>query len=368
MFMEMTERMEMITQSKNDLQTTYNCIPMFLIEVGSDYKVLNVNETLCQFIDRKSHQLIGESIDFCLQFSNEITEVMKNSIQETLSTNRNHKTELKINGRIFECFTFPMQETTSKRNRVLLMLNDVTHMRAMYRQSLQDNKMTAVGHLAAGVAHEIRNPLGLIRNYCHLLKKNLSWNEKQKLDAFFMMEQAVERSSKIIDNLLRFSRVSSEKWTHVNLKQTLIAILSFEEHTLEKRHIQGRIICDERIMIPIVLESFEMIMVNLIINSMDAMANGGELIIKCTKEADMVTIKASDTGTGIPEEIVADIFNPFFTTKENRNGAGLGLYIVYNEVTKLNGKIFADSEMGVGTTFTIQLPLERTDAHHGKST
>jgi polar amino acid transport system substrate-binding protein len=92
-------------------------------------------------------------------------------VKETLTKSTNGKSEVESDGKIFEAFTFPMQDTSDKLKRVLLMLNDVTQVRAMYRQTLQDNKMTAIGQLAAGVAHEIRNPLGLIRNYCHLLTK-----------------------------------------------------------------------------------------------------------------------------------------------------------------------------------------------------
>jgi polar amino acid transport system substrate-binding protein len=117
--------------------------------------------------------------------------------------------------------------------------------------------------------------------------------------------------------------------------------------------------CGDEIHLYLILESIEMIMINLIINAVDAMENGGEIVIDCAEEDETVTVSVSDTGSGIPEEIRANIFNPFFTTKHNRNGGGLGLYIVYNEVDKLNGKITVKSEVGVGTTFTIQLPVKR---------
>jgi signal transduction histidine kinase len=103
---------------------------------------------------------------------------------------------------------------------------------------------------------------------------------------------------------------------------------------------------------------------NLIINAVDAMKDGGEIIIDCSQVGESIIITVSDTGSGIPEEIRANVFNPFFTTKENRNGGGLGLYIVYNEISKLNGKITVESEIGVGTTFTILLPVKRGEESH----
>ncbi|HWQ77504.1 MAG TPA: ATP-binding protein, partial [Anaerovoracaceae bacterium] len=363
MYSEMTERMNMITESKNDLQTTYNSVSMFMIEIGSDYSIVNVNEAVCRYLDRKRYDIIGKNLFPVLGFQTEATEILRKAVSETFAGSVNGKAEVENDGRIFEVFTFPMQDTSEKLRRVLLMLNDVTQVRAMYRQMLQDNKMTAIGQLAAGIAHEIRNPLGLIRNYCHLLKKNPSCDEELKNKAINIMEKAVDRSGEIIDNLLRFSRLSNEKWINVNLKQAILSILSFEEHTLIRNNIKVTVNCDEGLNLCLILESLEMIMINLIINAVDAMANGGEIRIDCSESEDTVTVKVSDTGTGIPEEIRANIFNPFFTTKENRSG-GLGLYIVYNEISKLNGKITVESEAGVGTVFTILLPVRRGEESH----
>lgn len=364
MYNEMTERMNMITESKNDLQTTYNSLSMFMIEIGPDYTIVNVNEAVCRYLERKRYHIIGKKLDSVMGFNPKATETLKKSVKETFTKSISGKSEVESDGKIFEVFTFPMQETSDELKRVLLMLNDVTQVRVMYRQTLQDNKMTAIGQLAAGVAHEIRNPLGLIRNYCHLLKKSSPDDEELKNKAIGMMEIAVDRSNEIIDNLLRFSRMSNETWQEINLKQSILSILSFEEHTLIKNNINVTLNCDEKISLNLILESLDMIMINLIINAVDAMAEGGDIIIDCVKEGESVRITVSDTGSGIPEEIRANIFNPFFSTKENRNGGGLGLYIVYNEISKLNGKVTVESELGSGTTFTILLPVKRGEESH----
>ena len=363
MYSEMKERMDMITASKNDLQTTYNSLSMFMIEIGSDFTVVNVNEAVCRYLDRKRYHVIGKGFDTTLGFNEQATETLKKLVDETFEKGANGKGEIESDGKIFEVFTFPMQDTEEKLKRVLLTMNDVTQVRAIYRQMLQDNKMTAVGQLAAGVAHEIRNPLGLIRNYCHLLKKSSPSDEELKTKAIKMMETAVDRSSEIIDNLLRFSRMSNESWKEVNLKQAILSILAFEEHTLVKNHIGVALECREDISICLVLESLEMILINLIINAVDAMKPEGEIRINCVEEDEIVAITVTDTGEGIPEEIRANIFNPFFTTKANRNGGGLGLYIVYNEISKLNGSINVESEVGKGTTFTIKLPVKGGECH-----
>ncbi|MEG0391419.1 MAG: HAMP domain-containing sensor histidine kinase, partial [Anaerovoracaceae bacterium] len=111
-------------------------------------------------------------------------------------------------------------------------------------------------------------------------------------------------------------------------------------------------------------ESLDIIIINLIINAVDAMENGGEIKIDCVRGPETVTISISDTGIGISKEIMASIFNPFFTTKYNRNGGGLGLYIVYNETSKLNGTICVESEIGQGAKFILQLPARTGEEFH----
>jgi PAS domain S-box-containing protein len=361
MHSEMKEQVELLTASKNDLQTTYDSVPMFMIEISSDYKVINTNEAVCKYFGRKKHHIIGASLDKVLSFDEKSMSTLETAVRATFSNNKNGKTEIENAGSIFEVFTFPLQDSADKLKKVLLMLNDVTHTRALYKQMLQDNKMVAVGQLAAGVAHEIRNPLGLIRNYCHLLKKSAADDEEMRNKAIFMIEKAVDRSGDIIDNLLQFSRVTNDKWVEANLYQAIQSIISLEENVLMKNNIKLSLNCSQEIRTFIILESLEVILINLINNAVEAMEINGQIKIDCIEDSDEIILTIADTGEGIPEEIRGSIFNPFFTTKENRNGCGLGLYIVYNEVTKLGGTIKADSITGEGTTFTIILPVKRED-------
>lgn len=103
-------------------------------------------------------------------------------------------------------------------------------------------------------------------------------------------------------------------------------------------------------------ESLEMVLMNLINNAADSMPEGGRIFLEATEEGEQVHIEVRDQGSGIPDEIKGDIFNPFFTTKENHEGSGLGLYLVYNEVMKMSGRIHLESEVGKGTAFHISIP------------
>jgi len=357
MHSEMKEQVELLTASENDLQTSYDSVSMLMLEINSEGRILNTNKAFCIYSGKKRSYIIGKRLEDVLEFNPDTISALQRIVSATFTNNRNEKTEIENGGSIFEILTFPLQDSSISQKKVLLMLSDVSSTRAMYRQMLQDNKMVAIGQLAAGVAHEIRNPLGLIRNYCHLLKKSPVEDEAMRNQAIAMIEKAVERSGGIIDNLLQFSRVSNNQWVEANLRETIEAIVEMEENQLKENNIQLSVDCSREIRITVILESFEVILINLIINAIEAMEQGGKININGEETDDLVTITISDTGEGIPEETCRNIFNPFFTTKENRNGCGLGLYLVYNEVAKLSGSISVNSIVGEGTMFTITLPV-----------
>lgn len=135
-------------------------------------------------------------------------------------------------------------------------------------------------------------------------------------------------------------------------------MLFLNEGKLKKKSIFSQVKCKEDFMVALPEESFDMILLNLISNGIDAMNEGGTITIEVEYNRDDVVLNVTDTGCGIPEEIQEEIFNPFYTTKYKTEGNGLGLYIVYNEVTKMNGKIELQSKVDEGTTFTVTLPVQ----------
>lgn len=239
------------------------------------------------------------------------------------------------------------------------------------RLSLQSNKMAAIGELASGIAHEIRNPLGIIRTHSFILKNNPGADESM-LKSVDYIDSAVERASKIIDNLLNFSKISGESKEITNIKTFVENIVLLENKLLTKRNILFELNCSSCIIVPVNQESMKHIIINLFSNSVDALcrydSNGNyidnvngrpKIIIDVfvDKNEGSLRMNFKDNGIGISEMNADQIFNPFFTTKGPKKGTGLGLYIVYNEISKLGGKIWLESCLNEGTSFFISLPL-----------
>jgi signal transduction histidine kinase len=225
-------------------------------------------------------------------------------------------------------------------------------------QLIQREKLASVGQLIAGIAHELKNPLTSVISYVQLLLDSVGPNWEH-IDQLHTVETNARRCKELIENLLHYSRPSSlklEKHSIPKILEDVINLLSYElkAHQLElvRQYSQD---------VPDALVDYQQIMqvfVNLIMNAVQATDKVGRITLTVERSArpEFVTVKISDTGCGISEENLPRLFEPFFTTKDRSRGTGLGLYIVYGIVNKHNGTITAESKVGVGTTFTLNLP------------
>lgn len=339
---EVKKRTDDLNRSRNNLQMTVDALSSFLVCVDEKGLIVNANKSFCRFMKKENKEV--EGIDY---------RKFPILSQIDIDNNRNDN-EFMFSGRYY---MFSISEIEHYEYKYLIVVEDITDSKISQQQILQQNKMIALGQLAAGVAHEIRNPIGLIQNYCYILKTYVFNENKVAEDSIDVIESSVQRVDKIVNNLLNFSHMENNKAEVINLKEEILSIVNLENKLGLRKNIEVKVNCSDSITFLTKTGSLNHIILNLLSNSIDAMEDGGKIDIDCKTENEYLMIDFKDTGTGISKENLERIFNPFFTTKKVGQGTGLGLYIVYNEVQKLDGEIQVYSQPCNGTTFKMKFPL-----------
>jgi signal transduction histidine kinase len=238
-------------------------------------------------------------------------------------------------------------------------VSDRAHLEAITRQS---EKMAAIGQLAAGVAHELNNPLSVILGFAQSLIRRITHTDPTSLPLLSIERESL-RCRTLVQNLLIFSREHKPGFSPEDPVGVIKSALMLIETQTRVKKIN--IVTEFPTEAPTVQmdgNQLQQVIINLCTNAIDAMPAGGTLTIGFQCHNDAVEIRVADTGTGIPAEIQAKIWEPFFTTKEVGKGTGLGLSLIYEIIKKHNGRIDLQSELGKGTVFIIHLPLTQNAA------
>jgi two-component system NtrC family sensor kinase len=231
------------------------------------------------------------------------------------------------------------------------------------KQLVQAQKLASLGRLTSGVAHELNNPLNNISTSIQILVEEIEENDLEyKKELLVGAEKEVERGKEIVRSLLEFARERTLTLTQVNFKDLVdSAIQQIRSQLPDNIHIN--IDVPDNIQAVMGPQRIERVLMNLIVNAVHAMKDGGEITIKAKNEFDQegFSFQVTDTGEGISEKIISKIFDPFFTTKEVGKGSGLGLSIIYGIMEQHDGKISVSSKVGKGTTFTCFLPVQQSE-------
>ena len=287
----------------------------------------------------------------------ELYEVMKD-VLETSVSHENTKLKVKTAGQnktlTFNAFPF-RNENGREIIGTACFIKDVTQIEALEEQLKRADKLSALGVLAAGIAHEIRNPLTGMKMIVQLLESEFSEddNRREPLD---IIQREIDRLEKIIGNLLDFARPSKPKAIPVTPVSVVEDCYMLIKNQLNKQHILFQIIqngkCPKIIADP---DQLKQVFINMMTNAIHAIGKDGKLIVTIEScSDDRVKIAFEDTGCGIPSERLKDIFNPFMTTKED--GTGLGLSMAQRIVEEHGGSIEVQSLLNEGSTFTVYIP------------
>ncbi|RMA97764.1 two-component system sensor histidine kinase NtrB [Hydrogenothermus marinus] len=268
-------------------------------------------------------------------------------------------------GFIYRIKALPLHIELPEKSKIILIIEDITEKEKLEAQLVETEKLAVIGKMAAVLAHEIKNPLTAISASAYRIKKN---GEKLGNEKIIELSEKVEfhsdRAKNIIDRVLNYSKPSYYKLEKINLKDILNQTLEFINHSIKGKNIKIKKNIRKNVYVYGDKNSLQQVFVNLIMNSIEAIQDKskdeleeGIIEINLDRENDRYAIvKIKDNGIGIPESILEDVFEPFFSTKVE--GTGLGLSVVKRIITDHGGQIFVESKEGEGTEFIIKLPIE----------
>jgi len=258
--------------------------------------------------------------------------------------------EVGIVGRAFNYLCGSLEHTRSERDKA-------------ERAARQSDRLAAVGQMAAGIGHEINNPLMNIMSLARLVESSVGEHDKADLiksDLHTLQEEG-ERCARIVQGILKFARASEPRYERFSLDVLLEDTLELLNHRADAKQIKFDVNLHKSVLVLGDPNQLQQVLVNIILNAIHASGEGGTISISLVSEKDDVVIEVSDQGEGIAENDMSHIFNPFFSTKPEGEGTGLGLSVSYGIIKKHDGEISLESQLRVGTTVRIRLPYGDID-------
>jgi signal transduction histidine kinase/ABC-type amino acid transport substrate-binding protein len=318
--MEIEEKMKELDYSRQELQNAFDGIEHIIMVLDNDYRTRLLNQFALRWFDKPASQLVGKTLDEIMDrpIYDKIFSVVEDSFSERVSFKRIFQHEKWI----YELGAAPLEYRNDSVSKMLLTLKDVTEEYQQEQLLLQKNKMASIGQLAAGIAHEIRNPLGVIRNYMFLLKNRLKGVEPEFTYAE-TIDQIAQKANAILNNLLDVSRTESGQWKTVSVRNSIVRIVELQQSTLKDKTIEIEVIGDENLEMSLPLDVIDTTLVNLISNARDAIEDHGRIEIRFEKKSDFLDLQISDDGTGMNEDVKRTFLIRF--SPQSRREKGLGL-------------------------------------------
>jgi two-component system NtrC family sensor kinase len=254
-----------------------------------------------------------------------------------------------------------LYQETLERNDDLAKAN--ARLQEAQQQLIQSGKLAAVGELTAGIVHDVKNPLAVIKGLAEELQEESNL-PADVADQLATIRESAARATQIVSDLLKFARQSTPEMRSQNINETIRAAVRLTDYLARKGNVEISMdLLPDPVMITYDAIQIEQVLVNLIQNAIQAMTKGGKIHIVTSPIDHGISIQVKDNGIGIPEGNLARIFDPFFTTKAEGEGTGLGLSVSYGIISRHRGRIEVASKVGVGTVFTVRLPKEQPDSN-----
>ena len=368
LYKDQQERASELKLLKEFNESIIESINVGLLAVDLEGRVTRLNSALEHMLDLRRDAAVGRRVEnlFSEDFADTLKQVLGKDgwrLQEIRNIYKLHTATRTNRALVLNIALAPLQDVQGQTG-ALVVVEDVTTRISLEEQLQQREKLSSIGLLAAGVAHEVNTPLTGVSSYTQMLLAMLNENDPKHALLQKVRTQA-ERATNIVNNLLNFSRTgSATEFAEVNVARVLDDTLQLLEPQMRRSQIE--IVRNYEQDAPEVYGNagkLQQVFTNLLLNARDAIPDGGRIVVSTTTADDgSLVAEISDTGIGIAPENVAKIYDPFYTTKGVGQGTGLGLAVSYGIVQEHTGRITVDSTPGHGTTFRITLPAARARA------
>jgi signal transduction histidine kinase len=347
--------------SRNTLRAMFDSLPISIYIIDNSYNLVAINFSRSERVGGKPNQLVHGKCYEKLYLRSGPCPGCRAS--ETFSTGEN---TIRMSRSWFdnekfiewEIAAFPIFDERNIITQTIIVEQDVTEKRNLESNLIQSEKLAAVGQLAAGVAHEINNPLTAIIANAQILRREIPPDQVDTLESIKLIEVAGTRASQVVRNLLGIARKEKYEFEPIDLNETLHNAISLIQHEVVGRPIHVELHLAENM--PRVVASQDQLQgvwINLILNAIDAIDKEmGDITISSLYTGSEFQVTITDNGKGIPTDHLPRVFEPFFTTKSPGRGTGLGLSVCMRVIRHHGGNIQVDSQLGKWTRFTVSLP------------
>lgn len=366
-FSLMTDRLKEtiaeLVKNRNYMDNILRSLLNGVITIDSDYRITKTNKAAENILSVPADHLVGSTVSMVFDKDPEIVSLIQNcldncqvkeGIETTVHRKNGYSIPIELSLSILEDSSTP----SASRMGLVLLIRDLTEIQALKEHIRRQDRLAALGELSAGIAHEIRNPLGIIKGAAGILKKGPIHQDAKHKELSSVILEEVDRLNSVISDFLEFARPKPPIFKAHRINELILGTLQMVSLQIGKKKVEVHKELGENLPLTMVDEhQIHQIFLNLILNALQATDEGDRLEIttRFLPNENQIEILFADTGIGISEANLKRVFNPFFTTREQ--GTGLGLSTVSQIIENHHGKIFLTSQVGKGTQFTIRFPV-----------
>ncbi|WNS41668.1 ATP-binding protein [Paenibacillus sp. MMS20-IR301] len=359
--LQVKERMkgisEKLQRESEKLQQITNVVPLNIMSFDNNGRVSELNEYMLSLIRLHYPQLTREAIlsqPAEQVFGSVMDQVTFERLRGILLSRQRTNAKIKLESMTYQVFTAPLQYDSDVPSGIVVIIQDLTEEEKIRSELDNVERLTLVGQMAAGITHEIRNPMAVVRGFLQLMREK----SPEDLHSYYhIVMEELDRANSIINDFLSLaqSRVSDKETVQLHLIMEELTPLIWADANLRGQSVELKL-SPVMPLLRLNIREIKQLVLNLVRNGMEAMDTKGVLTLSTSVHDDTVQLIISDTGSGIPQSQLQQLFTPFFTTKSQ--GTGLGLSLCLSIAERHNGTIHVESEVGRGTSVVVTIPIE----------